>query len=137
MKSKKIYGVSGLMEWQCLIVAGGVKYHFPFTEGAMTAFGVTAARYATDNPIFQNVIENSELFKKGRIKLLKTIPLEVEVVEDKEVSAPKQMLVVNVPSLEDAKQYLVDNFGIDPTTLTGKRSINRTAVEHNVTFEGF
>lgn len=124
------------MEWQCLIVSGGVKYHFPFTDGAMTAHGVTPAKFITTNPIFQNVIENSDLFKRGRIKLLKAIPLEVEVVAQEDSTA-KTLQVVSVPSLEDAKQYLVDNFGIDPTTLTSKRSINKMATERNITFEGF
>ena len=135
MKSKKTYGVSGLMEWQCLIVSGGVKYHFPFTDGAMTAFGVTAAKYTTENPIFQNVIENSEWFKRGRIKLLKTIPLEVEVKAEIEAPAA-QPKVVNVPSLEDARQYLIDNCGVNAISLTGKRSIVNAAKEHNILFEG-
>lgn len=134
MKSKKVYGVSGLMEWQCLIVSGGVRYHFPFTEGAMTAFGVTPAKYTTVNPIYQNVIENSEWFKRGRIKLLKTIPLEEEVKN--ETPEPVQAKVVNVPSLDDARQYLIDNCGVDAIKLTGKRSIVNTAKEHNIIFEG-
>ena len=37
----------------------------------MTSYGVTPAEYSTGNPVQQRIIENSDYFKNGRIKLLR------------------------------------------------------------------
>lgn len=67
---RKVYGVSGLMDWTTNINVGKAAVSVHFTGGALTAYGVTPAKYATANPFFQHVIENSDQFKNGRIKLL-------------------------------------------------------------------
>lgn len=135
MRAIKVYGVAGLLEWQCLIVSGGVKYHITFSDGAMSATGNTPAKFRTDNPVVQNVIENSTHFKKGRIKLLKQTIIEEE--GDKVATpAAENVKEVEVTDLEDAKQFLVDNFNVSPVKLTGKRSITATAKEHNIVFKG-
>lgn len=135
MRAIKVYGVAGLLEWQCLIVSGGVKYHITFSDGAMSATGNTPAKFRTDNPVVQNVIENSAHFKKGRIKLLKQTIIEEE--GDKVATpAAENVKEVEVTDLEDAKQFLVDNFNVSPIKLTGKRSITATAKEHNIVFKG-
>ena len=67
---RKTYGVSGLMDWTTQIKTGKVSVSVHFTGGALTAYGVTPAKYSTSNPFFQSVIENSEQFKSGRIMLL-------------------------------------------------------------------
>jgi hypothetical protein len=133
MKALKIYGVNGLMEWHCQIVSGGVTFHFEFTDGVITAHGSTPAKFKTDNLLFQSIIENSNYFKNGRIKLVKTIVLEEDapkVVENNEVKK------IKVSCLEDAKQILCDEYGVAALTLTGKRSIISAAREHKVEFEG-
>lgn len=66
----KTYGVSGLMDWTTQIKAGKGSVSVHFTGGALTAYGVTPAKFSTSNPFFQNVIENSEQYKSGRIVLL-------------------------------------------------------------------
>lgn len=135
MKALKIYGVNGLMEWQCEIVSGNVKFHFEFTDGVITAHGASPAKFKTDNPLFQNIIESSNYFKNGRIKLVKTIVLEEDAPKE---DAPKEDVTkkVNVSDLEEAKQYLVDNYGISPLKLTGKRTIVSAARECNIEFVG-
>lgn len=75
---RKTYGVSGLMDWTTQIKTGKVSVSVHFTGGALTAYGVTPAKYSTSNPFFQSVIENSEQFKSGRIMLLG----EMEVPDD-------------------------------------------------------
>ena len=82
---RKTYGVSGLMDWTTQIKTGKVSVSVHFTGGALTAYGVTPAKYSTSNPFFQRVIENSEQFKSGRIMLLG----EMEVPDDAATKARK------------------------------------------------
>jgi hypothetical protein len=135
MKALKVYGVNGLMEWHCQISTGGATFHFEFVDGIMTAHGSTPAKFKTDNILFQSIIENSNYFKNGRIKLVKTIVLEADAPKE---DAPKEDVTkkVNVSDLEEAKQHLVDNYGISPLKLTGKRTIVSAARECNIEFVG-
>lgn len=82
---RKTYGVSGLMDWTTQIKAGKGSVSVHFTGGALTAYGVTPAKYSTSNPFFQSVIENSDQFKSGRIELLGTM----EVPDDAATKARK------------------------------------------------
>lgn len=82
---RKTYGVSGLMDWTTQIKAGKASVSVHFTGGALTAYGVTPAKYSTSNPFFQSVIENSEQFKSGRIELLG----KMEVPDDEAARARK------------------------------------------------
>lgn len=133
MKATKIYGVKGLMEWQCVIMSGGVRFHFAFTEGTITGYGVTPAKYRTSNPILQNVIENSEYFKSGKIHLVKTILLE----KAPEVATPQDdFKKVDISCLEDAKDYLAENFGVSRLKLKSKQAIVNQAAEYKIEFVG-
>ena len=82
---RKTYGVSGLMDWTTQIKAGKGSVSVHFTGGALTAYGVTPAKYSTSNPFFQSVIENSKQFNSGRIELLGTM----EVPDDAATKARK------------------------------------------------
>lgn len=82
---RKTYGVSGLMDWTTQIKAGKGSVSVHFTGGALTAYGVTPAKYSTSSPFFQSVIENSKQFKSGRIELLGTM----EVPNDAATKARK------------------------------------------------
>lgn len=73
MAIRKTYGIKGLMDYVMQIAAGKGIVTIHFSGGALTAYGTTPARYATNDPFFQNVIEHSAQFKSGRIKLLDTV----------------------------------------------------------------
>lgn len=121
------------MEWQCVILSGGVKFHFAFTDGTMTGYGVTPARYRTANPILQNVIENSNYFKSGKIFLERQVILEADapVVKD----AP-ELEKVEVSCLDDAKEYLAEHFGVNRLKLKNKQAIVAQATENKIEFVG-
>lgn len=133
MKVLKIYGVRHLMEWQCVIIHNGAKFHFAFTDGATTGYGVTPARFRTTNPVLQQVIEQSNYFKSGKIFLEKKIILE----KDAEI-APKtaEEAEVKVACLDDAKEYLSEQFGVSGAKMRSKDSILKAAEAHNIKFEG-
>lgn len=92
---RKTYGVSGLMDWTTQIKVGKGAVSVHFTGGALTAYGVTPAKYSTSNVFFQNVIENSEQFKSGRIQLLS----EMEVADDAAEKARKARLAAKAASM--------------------------------------
>ena len=92
---RKTYGVSGLMDWTTQIKAGKGSVSVHFTGGALTAYGVTPAKYSTSNPFFQSVIENSKQFKSGRIELLGTM----EVPDDAVTKARKARLAAKAAAM--------------------------------------
>lgn len=92
---RKTYGVSGLMDWTTQIKAGKGSVSVHFTGGALTAYGVTPAKYSTSNPFFQSVIENSKQFKSGRIELLGTM----EVPDDAATKARKARLAAKAAAM--------------------------------------
>lgn len=74
MKSrKKTYGVPGLMEWQANIKCGGATLGIHFSGGNQTAYGVNPAKYTTEDPAIQAIIENSGYYREGRIVLLRDV----------------------------------------------------------------
>ncbi len=80
MKKKRItYGVSGMMEYQCIIRFGKNTLKVTFTGGSMNAIGVTPATFTTSNFLIQQAIENSNEFKRGRIRPVRTIELAEEI----------------------------------------------------------
>lgn len=133
MKVLKIYGVRNLMEWQCVIIHNGVKFHFPFVDGGVSGDGVTPARYRTQNPVLQQVIESSQYFKSGKIILEKKIVIEKDPEPIKQNDA---MTTIKVACLDDAKEYLSEHFGVSGTKMRSKESIVKAAESHNIVFEG-
>ena len=80
MKKKRItYGVSGMMEYQSIIRFGKNTLKVTFTGGSMNAIGVTPATYTTSSFLIQQAIENSNEFKRGRIRIVRTIELDEEI----------------------------------------------------------
>lgn len=89
MKKKRItYGVSGMMEYQCLIRFGKNTLKVTFTGGSMNAIGVTPATFTTSNFLIQQAIENSNEFKRGRIRVVSFIELDEDLRIERPVVAP-------------------------------------------------
>jgi hypothetical protein len=80
MKKKRVtYGVSGMMEYQAIIKVGRSAMKVLFTDGSMNAMGTNPATYTTDSLMVQHAIENSEQYKRGRIHVVRTVPLDEDV----------------------------------------------------------
>lgn len=67
---KRVYGVEGMMEWNALIPAGRSTLRVHFSGGTISGYGVTPARYETDNVAICHLIENSFWYKIGKIRRL-------------------------------------------------------------------
>lgn len=117
---KKTYGVSGLIDWQAQIKAGKASLVINFTGGGLTSYGITPAQYTTENILYQKVIENSRDFKRGKIKLLRTVPLSatadvasnsVTDIEEVRKVVPKENIreVLSVYNCSDARIWLKEH----------------------------
>ncbi len=139
MKARKVCGINGLLEWHGIVNSHGVNMKVDFTNGSVTAYGVSPATYVTCDELTQHIIENSDQFKKGRIRLLNIYPLEEpkakEVkAEPKPVVEEKPLEEVKVSSLEEAKDYLIDKFGMASSKLRSRVQIENGAKIHGVKF---
>lgn len=162
MKQKKItYGVSGMMEYVAVIKLGSKnRISVTFTDGSITAMGVTPATYTTDNLMVQHAIEHSREYARGLIKTVREVELDAEVkidcnapcceaapeVVEQEVIEPEIETAENVAALEgveakievefsnngDAKVYLEEKFGVAPSKLRTREVIESTALSYGV-----
>lgn len=139
---RKTYGIYGLLEWHGFIESHGVKMKVHFTNGSVTAHGVAPATFATSNKLTQHIIENSERFKSGRIFIVSAIELpnataRVERTEGSAEDAPaSDKKTVEVTSLAEAKDYLVENHGIAASKLRSRAQIMEQANICGVEFNG-
>lgn len=135
MREMKTYGVYGLMDWQPIIRVGRAKFCPLFTGGGATAYGQTPAKYATSNEVCQRIIENSDYFKSGHIKLLYSN--EIEEAKDSEVCAEShddgaEYVEKVFPSMGDAASYVADSFGTPKSKLRTREAIVSAGKAHNV-----
>lgn len=135
MREMKTYGVYGLMDWQPIIRVGRAKFCPLFTGGGATAYGQTPAKYATSNEVCQRIIENSDYFKSGHIKLLYSN--EIEEAKDLEVCAEShddgaEYVEKVFPSMGDAASYMADSFGTPKSKLRTRDAIVSAGKAHNV-----
>lgn len=157
---QKIYGVDNLIDWTVGIKAGKATMRVHFTGGATTARGIVPATYATANPVKQAIIEKSHYFKTGQIRVVQVIevPDDAAAIARKDrnaarttakVAAPAEEPVqstvtenqaggektqVKVSSVEDAKDYLVDKYGIAGSKLRTRAACIAAGEEHGVEF---
>ena len=161
---QKIYGVNNLIDWTVSIKAGKASMRVHFTGGATTARGIVPATYSTADPVKQAIIEKSEYFKAGHIRVVQTfeVPDDSDAVARKErnaartatkVAAPAEepeqsagtdgqaaadaggeKVQVKVSSVEDAKDYLVDKFGIAGSKLRTRAACIAAGEENGIEF---
>lgn len=158
MKKKRItYGVSGMMEYQCIIRFGKNALKVTFTGGSMNAIGVTPATFTTDSFLIQQAIENSGEYKRGRIRIVGETELDEEVCIERASAAPEKteaekaesmadiadiadiadasdvaMTEVEFSCNDDAKDYLEQTFGCVRSKLRNREDIIGAGKAHNV-----
>lgn len=160
----KVYGVYGMNECTMLIRRGAARASVTFSGGSTAGLGITPAQFDTQDAIFQHIIEDSEQFKSGRIKLLRSELLEDDAedeanddtVDDTSEEDQAQDEVeggstseetedevgtsdleeVTVSCLADAKDYLVEKFGYKKTSLRGADMVLKAGVKNGVRFVG-
>jgi len=152
---RKTYGAKGLMEWQCQIAVGKTLLHVPFTGGTQTEYGVTPAKYTTQSPVVQAIIEHSEYFRGGRITLLESKEIAAKdataqaatkkvatkkstaTTEQKEVINPDTDAdtsdVKNFSTYADGKAYVIANCNDeDASNLRSIQDVLDAATRHGI-----
>ncbi len=121
MKKRKItYGVDGMMEYQAIMTVGKAKMKVHFSDGFITARGITPATFTTDNLVVQRAIEQSTDFKRGRIKIIRVITLDEEVTIGRNPIKPtedipdtKAIVASNGADNDDANQEIHGDSSVD------------------------
>lgn len=149
MKVLKVYGAPGLQEWT-LVLGNGPRLHLHFEHGSQNAFGASPAEYRTENKFFQTIIEQSNYFKEGRIVLLDEVVLEGEdddnavssvaeseaqASEAQEEAQPKLAMKMVFTSVDDAREYAVENLGVSATSVRARAALEKTLADAGVVFE--
>jgi hypothetical protein len=152
----KTYGIHGLSEWYGKVKAGSIEVSVSFKGGTASPSGAQPAYFMTKDPITQFVIENSKEFKKGFIVLVmqQELPgVHPRMAVPKQTAAPAEEPVqsagtdgqvageaggektkVKVSSVEDAKDYLVDKFGIASSKLRNRAACIAAGEENGIEF---
>lgn len=67
--TRKTYAARGLIDFQMALNVAGAVIRLCFSGGSMGVNGVISAKYTTDNPAIQKLIEKSEHFNEKRVVL--------------------------------------------------------------------
>ena len=163
MRYIKTYGINGLLEWHGYVHSNGVKMRVDFTNGSVTAYGVAPATFRTKHELTQHIIESSEEFKWGRIRLVSKseLPEEANAIDSRkqiadnaqpkketkteEVKVKEEEVVKNdgvqkvkVGSKTEAIEWLKDKYpdkGYNGFTLKGNAAFEAACKENNVEFD--
>lgn len=154
-----VYGVRDMVEYNAIIRLGSGTLNVHFRHGSFSGLGSNSAEYRTDDPAIQFAIEQSEYFKSGRITILSDKRCEAhshsgqcheggtasEAEQSREEmsepsgsedEASEGLTEIEVATREDAKQYLVDKFGIKASALRSKDAIHEQARGQGIRFVG-
>lgn len=138
----KIYEIRGVVECSRVFRLGELCVRCGFSGGAVNETGVIPAVYSTSNPVIQTVIENSELYKGGRIKIQSQIPEDSDnEKEDKEEGVGGENDCTDFPDVKNsqmAKDVLMSEpYNISLSELANKASVQAKAKELNITFSNW
>lgn len=110
MKKQRItYGVSGMMDYQCIIRFGKNTLKITFTGGGMNAIGVTPATFSTSSFLVQQAIENSKEYKRGRIRIVSTVDLEEELCIEHPQTAPANEITVSTDKVLESEKTTTES----------------------------
>lgn len=153
---KKTYGVYDMVEWRAELKGrGGARVRIEFTGGSTTTQGVIPATYTTENPLVQLVIESSQPWNDGKIKLVRQTPVKNAVAAavpaepqiapvpempqaDKDAEAVAEeaaVTVVTVGCFEDAVEYARAEWGVASSKVRSRAAVQAEAALHGVRFE--
>ena len=133
----KIYEIKGVVECSRVFRIGALTVRCNFSGGAVNESGMVPAIYSTKNPITQVMIENSDSFKSGRIRLQSVIQEKSDKEEKQEDGKPKYGAndFPEVKNSQMAKYVLMsDPYNVSLAELGNKAAILQKADELNINF---
>lgn len=97
-----------MMEWHPVIKAGRSRIRVTFEGGHFSGSGQTPATFETWDPVVQRVLESSEHFKSGRIRLAHGFKKENQVNKNQSAYQKNSGEMV-FDTLSNAREYLIAN----------------------------
>lgn len=123
---RKEYAIKGVVERFISVPLGKGSVTLHFQGGAIDSALRRDATFSTTNPVEQAIVERLPEFKKGVIRLVRTIGTEPAKVAEAGV-------IDEVTTLQQARQYLIEK-GVPMEKLQNKADIKACAAEMNITF---
>ena len=136
----KKYEIKNYSEYVIDVSVGKRNFSIPFTGGALTNQGSIPASYSTNNGIIQYAIEHSRYFALGIVYIAQEVKTDEEIKKLAQSSQPtpqpatkrssgeeKEIKKVKVSDLQEAKNYLMENYPISGLLLRGEKSIMEQA----------
>lgn len=124
---RKEYAIKGIVERFISVPLGKGSITIHFEGGAIDSSLRRDATFSTTNPVEQAIVERLPEFKKGVIKLVRTIGTEPAKVAEAGV-------IAEVTTLQQARQYLMDNFEVTIEELQTRANVKEVAAKMNITF---
>lgn len=137
MRKKVTYEIRGQIERSCYFRVGKALLRVEFTGGSINSAGMTPASYTTDNPIYQNAIERSELFRKGEIVVGTVYQLESTEADTLVSGQPQDDTTAfpDVTNVQQARSVLMGApYNIPLSELQNKAAVRGKADELGVSF---
>lgn len=137
----KKYGIKNTSECVIRIPVGKTEVVCNFADGNLQSREPIPASYTTNNPIIQHVIENSSMFKGGKIFLMaeydnggEEVPVKAEPEKPKKARAKKPRVNESVTTFGEAVTALMMEEGVKPADLGSVESCLRVAEELGISF---
>ena len=124
---RKEYAIKGVVERFISVPLGKGSVTLHFQGGAIDSALRRDATFSTTNPVEQAIVERLPEFKKGVIKLVRTIGTEPAKVAEAGV-------IDEVTTLQQARQYLMDNFEVTIEELQTRANVKEVAAKMNIVF---
>lgn len=106
---RKIYKLTTKHNYASFVLTGvrGNTVRYDFTKGNVLAN--TPAKLALENEYAQQLLENSQLFSNGTVKLERVISDNADAGKEKKKQLKKVMSVTNVT---EAIEYMANNYSV-------------------------
>ncbi len=137
MRKRVTYEIHGQVERNSFFRVGKVLIRVEFTGGMINSTGSYPAQYTTENPLYQQAIENSEAFRRGEIKCGKVDILDsVEKDEKSDVgSDDSEAVFADVTNLQQARTVLMgEPYNCNLSELQNKNAVKAVAAQKGISF---
>ena len=134
MGKRITYEIHGQVERNSFFRVGKALIRVEFTGGMVNSTGVYPAQYTTDNPLYQQAIENSAAFRSGEIKRGKVDEFSTanNIVEDE---AQDKEVYSDVSNLQQARAILMaEPYCCNLSELQNKAAVKSVAAHKGVSF---
>ncbi|MBQ7947653.1 MAG: hypothetical protein IKL54_06995 [Bacteroidaceae bacterium] len=137
MGKRITYEIHGQVERNSFFRVGKALIRIEFTGGMVNSTGVYPAQYTTDNPLYQQAIENSQAFRcgeirRGKVDNIATIANEQEAEPDETVAGD---VFTEVSNLQQARTVLMgEPYCCSLSDLQNKAAVKAVAAQKGVSF---